>query len=63
MYIYKAKQCRFMGLYCGNVQNDQQDVVIKEPKSTKKLGLKLFSDFLQKRLDFCAYTQYNLNVR
>ena len=36
---------------------------VKTSKSTQKLGWKLFSNFLKKRLDFWLYTQYNLNVR
>ena len=41
-----------MGLYCCDVQNDQQDIVIKAQKYNYKLGLKLFLDFFKKRLDF-----------
>ena len=52
-----------MGLYYVDVQNDQLDIVIQQENNTKKLGLQLFLNFLQKKLDFCVYTQYNLNVR
>ena len=61
--VISAFLCRFMGLYRVDVQNDQQDIVIMSRKITHKLGFKLFLDFFKKRLDFCVFTQYNLNVR
>lgn len=52
-----------MGLYYVDVQNDQQYIVIDSRKSTQNLGFENFLNFLKKMLDFCVYTQYNLNVR